>query len=62
MNITQVTGEGTHSQLWLYFAIAIPLMAATLGGWYIWSLLLLPEVKQRVRRRAAMRAAVAKGV
>ncbi|KAJ4993002.1 hypothetical protein SVAN01_01354 [Stagonosporopsis vannaccii] len=62
MNITQITGEATHSQLWVYFTIAVALMVATFGGWYIWSLLLLPDIKQRVRKRAAMRAAAAKGV
>ncbi|KAJ4412190.1 hypothetical protein N0V91_000658 [Didymella pomorum] len=35
MNITQITGEGTHSQLWLYPTIAVALMAATFGGWVV---------------------------
>lgn len=35
MNIKQITGEGTHSQLWLYFVMAVALMAATFGGWYM---------------------------
>lgn len=38
MNITQITGEGTHSQLWLYFVMAIALMAATFGGWFMSSI------------------------
>ncbi|KAH6616723.1 hypothetical protein C7974DRAFT_50939 [Boeremia exigua] len=61
MNITQVTGEATHSQLWLYFVIAIALMAATFGGWYVWSRL-LPSVKCKVRQRALRRAATVKSV
>ncbi|KAJ4346091.1 hypothetical protein N0V95_005707 [Ascochyta clinopodiicola] len=40
MNITQITGEETHSQLWLYFVVAVALMAATFGGWFVWSQLL----------------------
>lgn len=35
MNIAQITGEGTHSQLWLYFVIAIALTVATSGGWVL---------------------------
>lgn len=61
MNIFQVTGEATHSQLWVYFVIAVALMAATFGGWFLWSQL-LPEIKQRVERRTARRVAAAKGV
>ncbi|KAF1932813.1 uncharacterized protein M421DRAFT_1398 [Didymella exigua CBS 183.55] len=38
MNVAQITGEGTHSQLWLYFVMAAALMAATFGGWYVSSI------------------------
>ncbi|KAF3042390.1 hypothetical protein E8E12_007075 [Didymella heteroderae] len=33
MNIPQITGERTNSQLWVYFTVAVALMAATFGGW-----------------------------
>ncbi|KAJ8117849.1 hypothetical protein OPT61_g1063 [Boeremia exigua] len=61
MNVTQITGEGTHSQLWLYLVIAVALMAATFGSWFVWSRL-LPSVKQWIRKRALVRVARAKGV
>jgi len=35
MNITQITGEEIHSQLWFYFVIAVALIAATSGGWFL---------------------------
>ena len=61
MNITQVTGEATHSQLWLYFVVAASLMAATFGGWFVWSRL-LSSIEHRVWRRASMRVGMNKGV
>lgn len=38
MNVVQITGEAGNSSLWIYFAIAIPLMMVTLGGSFFWSL------------------------
>ena len=35
MNIVQITGGETHSQLWLYFTIAVALMTATSGSWVL---------------------------
>jgi hypothetical protein len=61
MNITQLTGEGTHSPLWLYFVIAVALMAATFGGWFVWSHL-LSSMERRIRRRTSMRVLKDKGV
>lgn len=61
MNIVQITGEGTHSQLWLYFAIAAALMAATFGGWFVWSRL-LSRIERKLQQRASMRVATGKGV
>ncbi|KAF1947878.1 hypothetical protein EJ02DRAFT_7504 [Clathrospora elynae] len=40
MNITQITGERSDSPLWAYFVIAISLMVATYGGWFVWSRML----------------------
>lgn len=37
MNIEQITGSNEDSPLWAYFVLAVSLMAATFGGWYIWS-------------------------
>jgi Mg2+ and Co2+ transporter CorA len=37
MNITQITGSAEDSPLWAYFVLACSLMAATFGGWYVWS-------------------------
>ncbi|KAF9697138.1 hypothetical protein EKO04_004929 [Ascochyta lentis] len=61
MNITQITGEGTHSQLWLYFIVAVALMAATFGGWFVWSKL-LSSFERSVRRRISKQALKNKGV
>lgn len=38
MNVIQITGEAGNSSLWIYFAIAVPLMMVTLGGSFFWSL------------------------
>ncbi|KAF1355615.1 hypothetical protein EJ07DRAFT_181948 [Lizonia empirigonia] len=61
MNIVQITGEGTHSQLWLYFVIAVALTAATFGGWFVWSRL-LSRLERKLQQRASMRVATGKGV
>ncbi|UPX14303.1 uncharacterized protein EKO05_0004791 [Ascochyta rabiei] len=52
MNMTQITGKGTRSQLWLYFVVAVALMAATFGGWLVWSQL-LSRFERSMRRRGS---------
>lgn len=61
MNIVQITGEGTHSQLWLYFVVAAALMAATFGGWFIWSQL-LSGLEHKLLRLASLHNAKEKDV
>jgi hypothetical protein len=41
MNITQIIGAQSDSPLWAYFIVAVSLMCATFGGWFIWSRLLI---------------------
>ncbi|KAF2819039.1 hypothetical protein CC86DRAFT_413415 [Ophiobolus disseminans] len=48
MNITQITGAQSDSPLWAYFILAVTLMCATFGGWFIWSRQL-----SRTERRAS---------
>ncbi|KAF3050215.1 hypothetical protein E8E11_009300 [Didymella keratinophila] len=50
MNITQITGEGTHSQLWLYFVIAVALIAATSGGWVLSNEALNDRLRNTIRK------------
>ena len=57
MNVTQVTGEGPHSQLWIYFVIAVALMTATFGGWFVWSQLMSSMGEQGPLRTFSRRAA-----
>ncbi|KAI8937143.1 hypothetical protein NX059_006357 [Plenodomus lindquistii] len=55
MNVSQITGESTHSTLWTYFVTAIALMIMTFGGWYIWSRLLIRmETRARLRAQSKM--------
>lgn len=53
MNVTQVTGETTHSQLWLYIVIAVVLMGTTFGGWFVWSQL-QSSLEHRGQKRASL--------
>jgi hypothetical protein len=53
MNITQITSEGTHSQLRLYFIMAFALMAATFGGWVISDEKVGKWLQDRLRKRKA---------
>ena len=53
MNVTQITGEATHSQLWLYIVIAVVLMGATFGGWFVWAQL-QSILERRSRRRCSV--------
>lgn len=50
MNITQITGEGTHSQLWLYFVIAIALIVATSAGWVLSNENVTERLRNTVRK------------
>lgn len=61
MNITQITGEVTHSQLWLYFVIAVVLMGITFGGWFVWAQL-QSRLERRSRKRLCIKVAKEKGV
>jgi Mg2+ and Co2+ transporter CorA len=47
MNITHITGDNADSPLWAYFVLAVSLMIATFGGWYVWS-----RTLSRMERRA----------
>ncbi|OAL00275.1 hypothetical protein IQ06DRAFT_143121 [Phaeosphaeriaceae sp. SRC1lsM3a] len=47
MNVTEITGGDTDSPLWAYFVLAVPLMAATFGGWYLWSRRPVERMRQR---------------
>ncbi|KAF1841972.1 uncharacterized protein K460DRAFT_369988 [Cucurbitaria berberidis CBS 394.84] len=40
MNMTQITGDHVQSPLWAYFVLAVALMVATFGGWFVWSRIL----------------------
>ncbi|KAF2024036.1 hypothetical protein EK21DRAFT_118185 [Setomelanomma holmii] len=52
MNIIQITTPQSNSPLWAFFILAVALMCATLGGWYIWTL-----SHSRLQHRASRLAA-----
>ncbi|KAH7400579.1 hypothetical protein DE146DRAFT_467088 [Phaeosphaeria sp. MPI-PUGE-AT-0046c] len=47
MNIVEITGGESDSPLWAYFVLAVSLMAATFGGWYLWSKVPLERIRRR---------------
>lgn len=60
MNVVQLTGEATNSQLWLFFVIAATLMGVTFGAWLAWSEF-QSHRERRAKRKNTMHVAKKKG-
>lgn len=60
MNVVQLTGEASNSQLWLFFVIAVALMGATFGAWLVW-FQFQSHLERRKQRKDVVYAAKEKG-